>query len=61
MEVAAAAALQRDVRWHQLHPDVCPKLGPATKMRAGVVKGGLAEPVAPHCLPAALRRCLGPR
>lgn len=48
LEVAAAAVLQRDVRWHQLHPDVRLKLGP-TKMRAGVVEGGLAQPVPPHC------------
>lgn len=43
MEVAAAADLQRDGRWHQLHPDVRPKLGPAIKMRAGVVEGDLRE------------------
>lgn len=43
LEMAAAAALHEDGRWHQLHPDVRPKLGPAIKMRAGVVEGGLRE------------------
>lgn len=43
MEVAAASALQRDGRWHQLHPDVRLKLESAIKMRAGVVEGGLRE------------------
>lgn len=49
LEVVAAATLQRDVRWHQLHPGVRLNLCPATKMRAGFVEGGLAQPVATHC------------